>query len=130
LQDGKVLVAGGFRYRYTTIASSELYDPATGTWVNTRGANTGRELHTATLLDDGSVLVAGGDDGCDSLANSELYHPTAERWSFTGSLNTARTGHTVTLLRNGKVLVAGGGGSGGVLASTELYEPGIAANGD
>ena len=64
--------------------------------------------HTATLLPNGKVLVAGGYDSVGSLASAELYDPASGTWTATGSLATARASHTATLLPNGKVLVAGG----------------------
>ena len=67
--------------------------------------------HTATLLPNGKVLVAGGDAVAQPLASAELYDPASGTWTPTGSLNTARSEHTATLLPNGKVLVAGGVGS-------------------
>ena len=65
--------------------------------------------HTATLLPNGKVLVAGGFDiSGNALASAELYDPASGTWTATGSLATARAYHTATLLPNGKVLVAGG----------------------
>ena len=73
--------------------------------------------HTATLLPNGKVLVAGGCImAVDDLSSAELYDPATGTWTATGSLGTARYGHTATLLPNGKVLVAGGdNGSNGPL---------------
>ncbi len=67
---------------------------------------TARADHTATLLPNGKVLVAGGSSCV--LASAELYDPASGTWTATGSLATARDLHTATLLPNGKVLVAGG----------------------
>jgi hypothetical protein len=78
--------------------------------------------HTATLLPNGEVLVAGGNNEGLDVASTELYDPALGTWTATGSLATARYGHTATLLPNGKVLVAGGFG-GGAAASAELYDP-------
>jgi hypothetical protein len=81
LRNGKVLVAGGgdpsiADENGASLNSSELYDPATGTWSTTASLNTARGAHTATLLPNGKVLVAGGSDDCCSPMNSaELYDP-------------------------------------------------------
>src|SRR5581483_8529024 len=106
LQNGKVLVAGGYNSGYLT--SAELYDPATGTWTTTGSLSTGRFLHTATLLRNGKVLVAGGRNSSGYVASAELYDPASGTWTVTGSLITARQIHSATLLPNGKVLIAGG----------------------
>jgi Galactose oxidase, central domain/Kelch motif len=124
LPNGKVLVAGGNGSIGSggILASAELYDPSTSTWRPTAPLGTRREFHTATLLPNGEVLVAGGN-GPGFLNSAELYDPTSGTWSPTGSLITARYFHTATLLPNGKVLVAGGNGPSGILNSAELYDP-------
>ena len=124
LPNGKVLVAGGVNGG-VSLASAELYDPASGTWTATGSLGAARYLHTATLLPNGKVLVAGGvNDTNGTLASAELYDPASGNWSTTGGLATARDNHTATLLPNGKVLVAGGINSGNsVFAGAELYDP-------
>src|SRR5438046_10002891 len=74
-------------------------------FVVTGSLATARFSHTATLLPNEKVLVAGGSDGNSLLASAELYDPTSGTWSATGSLVFARNRHTATLLPNGKVLV-------------------------
>src|ERR1700741_2561263 len=92
-------------------------------WSRAGGPGPASLKHTATLLPNGKVLVAGGFNDGGFLASAELYDPANGVWSGTGALATARDFHTATLLPNGKVLVAGGQNSGGVLASAELYDP-------
>ncbi len=128
LPNGQVLVAGGesiVNNRWASLSSAELYDPSTGTWTTTGSMHTAREQHTATLLQNGQVLVAGGKNlSCCVLASAELYDPSTGTWTTTGSMSTTRDLHTATLLSNGQVLVAGGGNTGCcVLASAELYDP-------
>jgi N-acetylneuraminic acid mutarotase len=99
---------------------------ASGSWATTGSLKTGRAYHTATLLDNGQVLVAGGRDSSgNSLASAELYTPGSGTWAFTGSMATARHYYTATKLSNSQVLVAGGLDSllGTTLASAELYDP-------
>ncbi len=110
LFDGKVLVAAGSPdgLQYTSLASAELYDPVAETWTATGSLITPRQAHTATLLPDGRVLVAGGFKDGYFLDTAELYDPATGTWTATGSLGTARGVHTASLLPDGKVLVAGG----------------------
>ena len=95
-----------------------------------------RFQHTATLLPNGKVLIAGGQftDPMGEMAliydtgAAELYDPTAGTFTATGGMNAARFGHSATLLPSGKVLIAGGadrkdGLSMQGLASAELYDP-------
>jgi N-acetylneuraminic acid mutarotase len=84
----------------------------------------GRYSHTATLLDDGKVLVVGGKDNSGPLGTTEVYDPLTHSWSSAGTLAAARYAHTATLLPSGKVLVAGGRDSDtSALAAAELYDP-------
>ena len=125
LQSGKVLLAGGdpclfdgYYYENCPLSSAELYDSGTGTFVGTGSMSVTRALHTATLLNSGKVLVAGGHD-----ASTELYDPTSGKFAATGSMSVGRESHSATLLPNGKVLIAGGVSVSGTLATAELYDP-------
>ncbi|MEY2491633.1 MAG: hypothetical protein QOH24_584, partial [Verrucomicrobiota bacterium] len=123
LQNGMVLVAGGFDSNGNASTSAELYNPASGIWAVTGNLNTGRDRHTATLLSNGMVLVAGGADSSgNAIVSAELYDPASGTWTATGNLNTSRHTHTATLLSNGKVLVAGGN-NGAAITSAELFDP-------
>ncbi len=111
LENGKVLIVGGSDDGdlASTLASAELYDPATGAWSVTANLNAAPILHTATLLPDGKVLVAGGYNWPPvSLSGAALYDPDTGTWSDTRNLNAARNSHTATLLPSGTVLIAGG----------------------
>ncbi|HXX74682.1 MAG TPA: kelch repeat-containing protein [Nitrospiraceae bacterium] len=89
----------------------------------TNNLTSARGYHTATLLPNGTVLVAGGNGSNGLLTSAEVYNPATGQWTATGNLTVARAGHTATLLPNGTVLVAGGFGDTGPLASSEILMP-------
>jgi len=129
LPSGKVLVAGGLTYAAGLVptASMETYDPAAGAFAPAAAMGTPRYAHTATLLQDGSVLLAGGMGG-SALASAERYDPASGAVSPLGSMATPRSNHTAALLTvgpdAGKVLVIGGEDAAGApLASMEVFDP-------
>jgi Kelch motif/Galactose oxidase, central domain len=126
LLDGRVLIAGGHTNGplLPPIRTAEIYDPATGTWSATGSMNEERELHTATLLSDGRVLVVGGtSDRSSGLPSAEIYDPSTGIWTLTGNLINGRMRHTAALLRDGRVIVAGGRGEHfQLLASSEIFD--------
>jgi N-acetylneuraminic acid mutarotase len=132
LSDGRVLVVGGrgcFFPICGSFPSAELYDPATNAWTFTGTLADARAGHTATLLQNGMVIVAGGGNGSHFFATSELYDPATSVWTAAGSLASVRSGHTATILPNGRVLIAAGSsppiGKSNLIpsATAELYDP-------
>jgi hypothetical protein len=128
-----VLITGGDRFGdgIDGSATAELYDPDTDTSVPTGAMTEPRYLHTATLLEDCKVLIAGGDgatSGSDALRSAEIYDPKTGTFAATQDrLLQAREYHTATLLPGGGVLIAGGAGGGDSitpLKSAELYKGG------
>ena len=123
-----MLVVGGGGEGYASQKTADLYDPATGRFSRTGSMKTGRWLQTATLLQDGRVLVAGGSSPQDSVYNSaETYDPATGTFRSAGSMGEGRQQHTATLLPDGRVFIAGGYWSDGqkwrVLSSTEMFDP-------
>lgn len=131
LANGKVLLAGGFGGNsppYVATSTAEIFDPSTGEFTATGSMGTPRMNSTATLLNNGDVLVTGGEDASGNpVATAELFDPTTGMFTPTGSMSVARAGHTATLLTNGAVLVTGGRSSDGVpttvTATSELFDP-------
>lgn len=134
LQDGRVLITGSIDFSTfprTAVGSAEIYDPATGQFTLTGSLVQARYYHTATMLPDGRVLLAGGSARgvplrtaeSSPLASTEIYDPATGTFSAAASLGVERSFHTATLLSDGKVLVAGGFGGLGA----ELYDPATGA---
>ena len=121
-----MLVTGGDNNQGQRIANAEIYDPATGLWTMTGHLKTARLLHSASLLPDGSVLVAGGiSASITALASLEDYNPVTGRWRLLdGSLHFARYSQTTVTLLDGNLLIAGGGAyAAGNPPAAELIVP-------
>ncbi len=149
LPDGRVVVIGGENIRRTRqmLDSVELYDPATRSWSAAAPLPEPRANHTATLLDDGTILVVGGGasnaigvpSGQEVRLDALLYDPATGASESLGPTRTPRHGHHAVRLPSGRVLLVGGAdatsvdlpapGAGGTqpfgreLASAELYDP-------
>ncbi|MFC9688249.1 Kelch repeat-containing protein [Kribbella sp. NPDC056951] len=137
LADGTVLAAGGTNtgpaFPAKGLKSVERFNPVLETWTATGDLIEPRTAHTATLLPDGRVLVAGGrtertPDSQGTTTSAELYDPKAGTWSATGAMTDPRSDHQAVLLRDGRVMVIGGQrytGNGDVatLAFCEIYNP-------
>jgi len=133
LPNGLVLVAGGTGGNNAVLASSELYNPASGTWSSTGSLHVARVSARSVLLPNGMVLTMGGCIGNDCLSNTtrsaEIYNPASGTWTVTGSMRTGRAEFVAVLLPSKKVLVAGGctsynvNGCVAVTTAAELYNP-------
>jgi hypothetical protein len=129
LANGQVLVAGGFPNLTTgmPLASSEIYDPQSGSWSRTGAMNVPRIFFSMSRLSDGRVLACGGRSGNGAVYTStaEIYDPSTGAWTLTGSMSGEREQLATTLLPNGKVLAVGGV----VTASTtaEVFDPATGA---
>jgi N-acetylneuraminic acid mutarotase len=109
LPDGRVLLVGG--RGDDTVERSEVYDPVSNTWtvVPTDSRFTARQYHTATLMPNGQVLVAGGLNANSPTAAASIYNPVINNWQIGPNMNEARCGQGAVLLTDSKVLVAGSG---------------------
>jgi len=128
LPNGKVLVAGGqgvINNTQSALAVAELYDPAADAWTKISPLNTARYGQTATLLQNGDVLVTGGIGMGGILADAEEFNAANGTWTVAGAMSTPRVLHAAALLPNGQVLIAGGNKDNGSrnLSSAEIFNP-------
>jgi hypothetical protein len=139
LANGDVLITGGFTYDKSTcsdldpspaVNSAELYSYTAGSFQLTGSMTEERGGHTATLLADGKVLIAGGgktNDGPSQLgdgsSSAEVFDPATGTFTLIGNMTAARVGQTATLLTDGRVLITGGWTSSSPIATAELYDP-------
>jgi N-acetylneuraminic acid mutarotase len=143
LTNGSVLVTGGTSADTAsgsgggqTIrpdATAEVYNVATNTWKKTSsGMSTPRFEHTATALDDGKVLIAGGQGPpvsgvASALATTEIYDPAVDSFRKSNDMSDARFNHTALKLPDRTIMVIGGaGGTSGdtSLSTAEVFNPG------
>ena len=134
LVDGTVLVAGGQQeiqnppgtVTRTVLSSTEIYDPAAGTFTAAGALLAPRRQHTATLLPSGKVLIVGGvtpsaipGNGDIAIFTAELYDPGTRSFTATGTPTLSNSARTATLLGSGKVLVTGDD------TGADLYDPAL-----
>ena len=100
---------------YSTLAFAQI--------LGTGHLNVERRSHTATLLENGKVLIVGGDNQNGIVSQAEIFDPVSQISALAAALITSRTDHSATRLSDGRVLVIGGRDQTGSLQSTEIYNP-------
>jgi hypothetical protein len=137
LANGTVLIAGGLVFSGYSASgfrsSAEIYDPVAGTFTWVANMTNARYNHTATLLLNGKVLIAGGTNSAshpvyrpfgNALQTAELFDPSSNTFIATGNMVYGRYQHQAVLLGSGMVLITGGYDvTGTPLYHTELYHP-------
>lgn len=124
LLNGAIFITGGTDSGGNVLNSAEIYDPVAMTFTTIAATMTSaRVYHSATTLQDGTVLIAGGSDGVNGLSSAEIYDPVEGTFTaISGAMTVQRTRHTATLLSSGKVLLIGGDSQGSELRSAEIYD--------
>jgi hypothetical protein len=123
------LVPGAVAMGLAASTSSPARAANSGTWANAGSMSVARVGHTTTLLRNGQVLVAGGENSTNRLSSAESYNPATRKWTLAGSMATGCYSHTAVLLDNGEVLVArgivstSGRGITSYTATAEPYNP-------
>ncbi len=118
LADGRIMVAGGYyvdtaTWDFIILNKVDIYDPATETWLQAEPMDLARYEHSATLLNDGRVLVAGGNTETFQTADCEIYNPLNNTWTNTSPMTEPRYSHAAIRLSNGNVFISGGDPSSG-----------------
>jgi hypothetical protein len=136
LGNGDVLIVGGYSDSGGTqngnnlVATAEIYNPLSGTFMLTSSTIVARAYHSATLLPNGKVLIAGGVTAAQSqspTSSVELYDPVAQTFTPAGNMSAVRYNHAATLLNDGRVLISDGltiaGTPGNGIGLDEIYDP-------
>ena len=134
LTDGRILLAGGRRTSNSiaepvSVTDCQIYDQQLRVWLVAGDMNSTRSNHSATLLQDGSVLVVGGARLDESTYNHvaistvERFDPETLTWQSAASLPNPSRNHTTTLMNDGRVLFVGGRTPQGETATAEIFDP-------
>jgi N-acetylneuraminic acid mutarotase len=137
LNDGRVLTSGGAITVAGLVVNTDalsIYDPQKQTHAGAGVMSAARTAHTATILNDGRVLMLGGQDANGTVqASTEIFDPATGVSTATAPMSTPRSQHTATLLNDGRVFVAGGvsmldvtnpiGSVASALGTTQIYNP-------
>jgi uncharacterized protein (TIGR03437 family) len=125
LTNGNVLIVGSSEYAEP--ADAEVYDPSSGIFTSVGNTMAPHEFGTATLLADGTVLIAGSQvPGGSGEPSVEVYDARSRKFAFAGNMTMPRHSHTATLLPDGSVLIAGGNIAWPAPTSTaEIYRPAV-----
>lgn len=126
LDDGRVLVFGGTTSPdgNNAAATNAVQVFSDGSWSDLGAVMLdARSGHSATLLEDGRILLAGGENSSGPLASLEIYDPASASFSAAGTLSGARASHGAARLPGGSVLMIGGSDGTNPLASSEIYDP-------
>jgi len=123
LDDGRVLVAGGIMAdasgQTSTSASSEIFDPVSGTSSDSAALSVARSGASATTLFDGRIAVIGGNDGSNDLASAEIFDPVSATWSVVAGVMPRSHHLAIALPYNNSVLLTGGSAG----TATDLFMP-------
>ncbi len=122
LNDGRVLLTGAYYNGYQWSGIAELYDPQSGTFSAVGPMVGARSEHSSTLLQDGRVLIVGGDQTTQD-GTAEIFDPATMTFTPTGSIPVNRFAHTASLPQDGRVLIAGGYGAELLPTASFIYDP-------
>ncbi len=127
LSDGRIMVAGGYyvdttSWDFIILNKVDIYNPVTETWIEATPMNLGRKDHRATLLNNGRVLITGGQTENLHTDQCEVYDPLNNTWSDTTPMIEKRWSHASILLNNGNVFVSGGNPIAPWLKSCEIFD--------
>ncbi|HTC64285.1 MAG TPA: hypothetical protein VK709_15685 [Candidatus Saccharimonadales bacterium] len=136
LGNGTVLIVGGYsdsagpQNGNNLVSAAEIYNPVSGTFSLTSSPNIARAYHTATLLANGNVLIAGGVTAAQSqspTSSIEIYDPVAQTFTQAGNMFAVRDNQAAALLNDGRVLISDGltiaGTPGNGIGLDEIYDP-------